>query len=222
MAPQMTGEVEPIKILGVAGPRYRFLNERRYKNMRTSISLVIGVLLLLSVSGCSEKKEGDGRQGYVQKEEKKADEKKIRGIAEVCNYFPKELVESAIGKPIVKSEELLTSSDVCLYYTAYSKTYHHTPYGDKPGGPHIVVVYDTKDFAKDKVTNEKHGSVYTGDPSIGMDNYVVRNRADKIWLTALALGDEKYIRFKSIDNAVTGDDLVKIARKFAEKIKRGK
>lgn len=146
--------------------------------------------------------------------------KKAGGMADVCKYFPKELVESAIGKPIVKAEASLIGSEVCAYYTAYSQTYDHTPYGDKPGGPHVVVVYDTKDFAKDRPINEKHGSVYTRDPSIGMDNYVVRNNVGKIWMTALAVGNDTYIRFKAIDKAVTGDDLVKIARKFAEKVKR--
>jgi hypothetical protein len=33
------------------------------------------------------------------------------------------------------------------------------------------------------------------------------------------LGDEGYIRLKYIDDAVTGEDLVKIARIFAGKIK---
>jgi hypothetical protein len=190
--------------------------------MRIPVSLLIGVLLLLSVSGCSGKKEGYDRQRAVQKEEKQATVTKQGGIAKVCNYFPKELVESAIGRSIVKVEESITGSDVCLYYTAYSKTYDHTPYGDKPGGPQVVVVYDVKDFAKDKLSSEKHGSVYTRDPSIGMDNYVVRDHAGNIWLTALKLGDEKYIRLKSNHDAVKGEDLVKIAQKFAEKIKRGK
>lgn len=179
------------------------------KKLTILLNLILAVTILLS--GCGEK---------TKKEDVRTNKTKPGGIAAVCKYFPKELVESAIGKPIVKVEESILGSEACLYYTSYSKTYHHTPYGEKPGGPHIVVVYDTKDFAKDKVTNEKHGNVYTRDPSIGMDNYVVRNHADKIWLTALVLGNEKYIRFKSMDNAVTGEDLVKVAQKFAEKIRK--
>jgi hypothetical protein len=179
------------------------------KKLTILLNLIFAITILLS--GCGEK---------TKKEDVKTNKTKPGGIAEVCNYFPKELVESAIGKPIVKVEESFIGSNVCLYYTAYSKTYDHTPYGDKPGGPNIVVVYDTKDFAKDRVTSEKHGSVYKSDPSIGMDNYVVRDHAGQIWLTALALGNEKYIRFKSIHDAVTGEDLVKIAQKFAEKIRK--
>jgi hypothetical protein len=179
------------------------------KKLTILLNLILTITILLS--GCGEK---------TKKEDVKTNKAKPGGIADVCKYFPKELVEKSIGKPIVKVEESLFGSEICLYYTSYSKTYHHTPYGEKPGGPQIVVVYDTKDFAKDKVANEKHGNVYTRDISIGMDNYVVRDHANKIWLTVLVLGNEKYIRFKSIDDAVTGEDLVKIAKKFAEKIRK--
>lgn len=139
-------------------------------------------------------------------------------IADVCSYFPKELVESAIGRPIVKMEVSI-SSNACDYYTGYKENYRHTPYGDKPGGPKVVVVHDTKDFARDRITNEKHGTKYETDSSIGMANFVMRNNVKKIWQTALALGGERYIRIKFIDDAVTGEDLVKIATEFAKKIK---
>ncbi len=142
------------------------------------------------------------------------------GVENVCQYFPKDLVEKAIGRPIVKMEQSMLGSEVCEYYTSYSPTYTHTPYGDQPGGPHVVAVYDYKDFAKDRVINEKHGSVYASDPSISMENFVVRSHAGKIWQTVLALGDEKYLRIKVIHDAVTGDELAKIAKEFAKKIKR--
>jgi hypothetical protein len=178
---------------------------------KSTILLTLVVAVAIFSSGCGEPTQ----KGVVQTGKIKAG-----GIADVCKYFPKQLVEQAIGKPIVKVEVSVLGSEGCIYYTSYSPTYHHTPYGDKPGGPEIVVVYDTKDFAKDKVTSEKRGSVYTRDPSISMDNYVVRDHANQIWLTALVLGNEKYIRLKAIHDAVTGEDLVKIARKFAEKIRK--
>lgn len=140
-------------------------------------------------------------------------------MGKMCDLFPKELVERAIGKPIVRVEEGTLVDPTCDYYTAYSETYDHTPYGDHPGGPHVVAVYDTKDFAKDRISNEKSGTVYETDASIGMDNFVMRNNVKKIWQTALSLGGERYIRIKFVDDAVTGDDLVKIAREFVTKIK---
>jgi hypothetical protein len=141
------------------------------------------------------------------------------GISNICEYFPKELIESAIGKSIVKVESPFSDNKSCFYYTFYSDTYDHTPYGDEPGGTPIVVVYDDEDLAKDKISNEKSGNTYRSDASIGMDNYVVKNNVGKIWQTVLILGGEKYIRIHFVHDAATGEDLVKIAAKFAEKIK---
>jgi len=189
--------------------------------------IILLLFFSLILAGCAQKKvvsklEGLNNQGNVKNEEAKTEETKASGIADVCNYFPKELVEAAIGKPIVKVEVSILGSEYCNYYTAYSETYDHTPYGDKPGGPQVIVVYDTKDFEKDKAYNETHGSKYESDLSIGMDNYVMRSNVNKIWQTALVLGDGKYLRIKFIDDAVAGEDLVKIAKKFAEKIAAGK
>ena len=179
------------------------------------IFFVLATLILVG-AGC--RKSGiDG-----QKETKESKTSKVSGVADVCNYFPKELIEEAIGKPIVKVETPFTGGESCFYYTFYSDTYDHTPYGDEPGGTPVVAVYDTKDFAKDKAYNETHGSKFSSDPSIGMDNYVVRDNTNEVWQTVLILGDEKYLRIHFVHDAVTGDDLVKIAKKFAEKIASGK
>jgi hypothetical protein len=177
--------------------------------------VVVGGIIVFSGKKGTENNTGDNNQSLTGGNENKST---ASGIADVCNYFPKELIESAIGKPIVKVETSIASDKSCLYYTTYSETYDHTPYGDKPGGTPIVVVYDDEDLAGDKITNEKHGSVYGSDASIGMDNYVVKNTAGKIWQTVLILGDEKYIRMHFVHDAVTGEDLVKIATKFAERI----
>jgi hypothetical protein len=192
--------------------------------MKKFAALLLFAVLILSA--CGQKNAVAPAPGAKQADLKKttAETGKVKsaGIADICNYFPKELVESAIGKPIVKIETGTLTDPTCNYYTSYSETYDHTPYGDKPGGPHVVVVYDTKDFVKDKAYNETHGTVYESDQSVGMDNFVMRNTAKKIWQTALVLGDDKYLRIKFVDDAVTGDDLVKIAKKFAEKIESGK
>ena len=141
-----------------------------------------------------------------------------KDIGNVCSYFPKELLETALGKPILKVESPFTDGKTCFYYTTYSETYDHTPYGDKPGGAKVVIVYDDEDFAKDRISNEKSGSVYGTDVTIGMENYVVRRKSGDIWLVALVLGNDKYIRMHFIDNAVTGEDLIKIATELAKNI----
>lgn len=42
----------------------------------------------------------------------------------------------------------------------------------------------------------------------------MRDNINEIWQVILVLGGDRYIRIKSIDDAVPGEDLVKIARKF--------
>lgn len=189
------------------------------------MSLLITVAFVLS--GCAQKNTNTETKNESKKEtkteEKKQEKEKEGGVADVCNYFPKELVEKAIGKPIVKTEVPIIGSENCYYYTQYIEDYEKSYSGKKkPGGPHVVAVYDFDDFAKDRVTNEKHGTTYETDASIGMDNFVMRNNIKKIWQTALVLGNDKYLRIKFVDDAVTGEDLVKIAKEFAGKIKDGK
>lgn len=181
---------------------------------KTILALIAFLAVGLLLAGCAKNSNVSGNE---QKEDKKQEEKS--DVMDVCDKFPKNLVEEAIGRPIVKSQASMLGKEVCEYYTSYSETYDHTPYGDKPGGPKVVAVYDTKDFLKDKASNEKSGSKYESDSSIGMENFVVKNNINKIWLTALALGNNVFLRFKAIDDAVTGEELVKIAQKFAEKIK---
>ncbi|MCX6730032.1 MAG: hypothetical protein NT058_00835, partial [Candidatus Portnoybacteria bacterium] len=107
--------------------------------------VIVGGILLLSGKKGTEKNNEQTPTSETQ------DKKSASSMADVCNYFPKELVESAIGKPIVKMEVSSVSDKTCLYYTTYSETYDHTPYGDKPGGAMVVVVYDDEDFVKDRV-----------------------------------------------------------------------
>jgi len=129
------------------------------------------------------------------------------------------LIERAIGKPIVKQEKVL--SFACGYYTSYSENYEHTLYNDLPGGPYITVVYEEvtpEEFARLRAFNESSGSKYENDPSIGMDNYVMRNKKNEVWQVALVLDGNKYIRIKSVDDAVPGEDLIKIARVLAEQL----
>jgi hypothetical protein len=181
------------------------------------IGIIVIVVIIVGISMFGGKK-GDDKSNNQLSTTGEQNKKSGLAISNVCNYFPKELIESATGKSIVKVESPFTDNKSCFYYTFYSETYDHTPYGDKPGGTQVVAVYDDEDLVKDKVSNEKSGNIYGSDASIGMDNYVVKNSAGKIWQTVLILGNEKYIRIHFIQDAVTGEDLVKIAKKFAEKI----
>jgi hypothetical protein len=174
--------------------------------------LLLGSLVLIS-AGCGQGTT-TGSQGNPAG--------KSKGIEDVCNYFPKELIEEAISKPIVKVEVPIMGEKNCFYYTQWSETFDHTPYGDVPGGTPVVVVYDEKDFAKDKASNEQGGSKYTKDETISMDNYVVRDHGGTIWQVVLILGNDKYIRMHFVHQAITGPELVKIGARFAQKIQTGK
>jgi len=185
--------------------------------MKKGLIIIAVIIVVFLIFSFSKKSAAPNPQGSTQQGQVKTETQKGGGIENVCSYFPKELVEKAIGRPIVKVEDGTLVDPTCNYYTSYSDKYDHTPYGDHPGGPHIVVVYDTKDFAKDRVTNEKSGTKYETDSSIKMDNLVMRNNVNEIWQVALDYGGEKYIRIKSIDNAATGEELVKIAAEFATK-----
>ena len=186
--------------------------------MKKIAPIILSMVLVFGLSACVQKDNSSKSQATGRKEAKI--EKRVSPFADLCDYFPRELVETAIGKSIVRIEKNDLVDPTCYYFTQYIENYENSYSGPKkPGGPKVVVVYDTKDFAKDRITNEKHGSKYTNDPTIGMDNFVVRNNVNKIWSVALSLGGEKYIRIKFVDDAVTGDDLVKIAREFAKKLK---
>ncbi|HBE44382.1 MAG TPA: hypothetical protein DDW17_02735 [Deltaproteobacteria bacterium] len=195
-------------------------NMKKVNRVEKLVLLAVLVIGLVVIGGCGKGPEEKPGVTQMPTKSQKEAKKASNAIENVCGYFPKELVESAIGKPIVKTEGRLPGmGDSCYYYTSYSEKYRQTQYGYKPGGSFIVVVYDTKDFAKDRAYNEKSGTKYESDPSIGMDNFVMRNKINEIWQTALVLGGDRYIRIKSIDKAVPGEDLVKIARKFAERIR---
>jgi len=185
------------------------------------VVIVAGGAILLSQKNNEQPASQEGVQPQ-EEEVKSQDKNKTAGIniEDVCSYFPKELVESAIGKPIVKQEKVL--SFACGYYTSYSENYEHTLYSDEPGGPYITVVYEEvtpEEFDRLRAFNENSGSRYENDSSIGMDNFVMRNKKNEVWQTVLVLGGDKYIRIKSVDNAVPGEDLIKIARVLAENIK---
>lgn len=142
--------------------------------------------------------------------------KAVSGMEDVCNYFPKELVEEAIGRPIVKTERSMVY-DACDYYTEYDEGYYG---GRGAGGPNVIAVLEEKNL-EDAWKSEMTGKAYTveRDASIPMDNYVVKRKTGEPWQVNLIVGGGKILRFQTNHSAVEGADLVKIAAKFAEKIK---
>jgi len=173
--------------------------------MRKIIRILILSVFVLVLGGCG--------QGTTFTSKSNA------SIDDVCNYFPKELVEEAIGRPIVKVEGPgLMTDKVCNYYTDWQEGFYGGRLG---GGPNIAVVVE-EGLAAWKANKEKNGYLLEKDPSITMDHYIVRNSAKQIWQVTLILGTDKYLRIQANHSAVDGPGLIKIAAKFAEKIQKSK
>jgi hypothetical protein len=143
--------------------------------------------------------------------------KTISGVDDVCNYFPKELVEEAIGRPIVKTEGPAFSSEKsCTYYTDWDEGYYG---GRLAGGGNVVAFIEDKNVEAAKTEIKESGYTLGTDSAIAGDHYTVINNTKKVWRVDLILGPEKFLRIKANHSAVTGEELVKIAAKFAEKLK---
>ncbi len=183
--------------------------------------LVFAFALALVLAGC-----GQSPAATTGADNTKADTgsvktdsvKKSSALDDMCTYFPKELIEQALGKPILNVEKPFVSENACFYYTIWTETYDHTPSGDIPGGAPVVVTLRTEDLAKNMADNEKTGSKYVKDESISMDNYVAYDNTKKPWQVILILNDKQYFELHYVHRAVTGDELVKIAKKLAERV----
>jgi hypothetical protein len=184
------------------------------------VAVLAGGAVLLSQKNNGQPASQKGIQ--TQEKVKPQEETKTgaKGIDDVCNYFPKELVEQAIGRPIVKAEgSFFSSYTSCYYYTDWQEDFG----GDKPGGPSIIVLA-MKDNVEDiKAELEQRGNILETDSSIQGEHYTVRSPVDNVWRSEIwrvdiVLGPEKVIEIKDAHGAATGEELVKIAAKFAEKI----
>jgi hypothetical protein len=142
----------------------------------------------------------------------------VSGIDDVCNYFPEELVEEAIGRPIVKTEgPSFMGEKSCTYYTDWDEGYYG---GRLAGGGNVIAVIEDKNVEAAKVELEADGYKPETDSRIAMDHYTLKDNTKEVWRVDLVLGPEKYLRIKANHSAATGEELVKIGAKFAEKIKK--
>jgi hypothetical protein len=185
--------------------------------MRNKI-VVVGVVmaaLALIGAGCGKTTGAD-----VAKEIGKAKQAEVK---DVCKYFPKELVEEAIGKPIVRAANDNQIYDTCQYYTAYTQDFDHTPYGDNPGGPHIIVVLNEENEATARAKSEKDGYKFEKDPSFSWEHYLVTSPGSKTpFRVDLIIDDNSYFMIKSNHFAATDAEIVKIGKRLSERMNNGK
>ncbi len=181
--------------------------------MNKKIFAVLAILAstVLLGAGCG------GQQKVGPTTDSSKEEKKVLGMEDVCNYFPKELVEEAIDRPIVRAEKSM-ADDACFYYTEYDEGYFG---GRGAGGPNVVVVFEEKnldDAWKAEMIEKTY--IVERDASIPMDNYVVKRKNGDPWQVNLIVGGGKILRFQINHKAVAGEYLVKVAARFAERINK--
>lgn len=180
--------------------------------MKKIVFFLVAAVMFFSGCGAPGTAGPGGKSGGSEKEN-------------ICKYFPKELIEEAIGKPIVKIEEDSIAVDhICKYYTAWIEDFNHSPYsGDSPGGPHIVVVLENENYAAYKTEWEGKGYTFKKDESYSWENYLVTSRGSKTPYRADLLVDENnFYRITSNHFAVTDEEIVKIGKRFSERMKNGK
>lgn len=184
----------------------------------------LAIVMAMTFAGCGGS-HGEGGPGPEPGKETTAVKGGKSEMEQVCKYFPKELVEEAIGRPVVKVEDNSIAEDyICNYYTVWSETYDHTPYGDHPGGAAVVVVLE-KDttVTASKADLEKMGYTFKKDDSYSWDNYLITSRGSKTPYRAdLIVNENEFFRITSNHFAVTDEEIVKIGKRFSERMKNGK
>lgn len=134
--------------------------------------------------------------------------------ADICETIPKELVEEAIGRSIVKTGKGLGNS--CEYYTNYKEDFFGP---EQAGGPHILIGFSDEDYEKIKEDLSRPGidNQFVKDSRISVEHYLIKSRVGKVWEVDLFLKNGGYLGIKSNYEAVSGEELVKIALKIIEK-----
>jgi hypothetical protein len=181
------------------------------------------IITAVTLAGCGAS-NGSGTSGNETSQTADKDGKtEASGMEAVCKYFPKELIGEAIGRPIVRVEDSSIAEDyICIYYTDYSETYDHTPYGDHPGGPQIVVVLEEDEsLTASKADLEKYGYTFSKDESYAVDNRLISSGKD-VYRADLIVNENKFFRITSNHFAVNADEIIKIGKRFAERMKNGK
>lgn len=174
--------------------------------MKKLLFILMAVVLVFTVSGCGPKQDSNGSPQKGGNS----------GIEDLCKVFPKELVEEAIGRPIVKVESSsLTGDKVCTYYTDYSETFYG---GQGAGGGAAVAVLEDISVADWQADKEKGGYTLAKDPAISPEHYLVKRSSGETWQVTFIINPNQILRIHTIHSAVTGAELEKIGEKFAPNI----
>lgn len=185
--------------------------------------LAIAAALIFLGAGCNDPTHGEGGPGPEPGKESSGKVGKSE-MENICKYFPKELVEEAIGRPVLKIEDSSIAADhICIYYTVWSETYNHAPSGDQPGGAGLYVILEDMSVAENKAEFEKKGYTVKKDDSLAWNNLMFYSAGKKTAYRAdLIISENQFFRMHSTHFALTDTEIAKVAKRFAERMKNGK
>lgn len=179
------------------------------------VKLLIGVLIIGVAGGliwnASKSKKEKSQEVQIQENvEIQTPALKLEAIRNnTCEFIPKELIEEAIGRPIVKVENVkLKTIKYCSYYTHYIDP--------QSGGADIAIGLETEeDYSLIKKDLERTGNQFVKDERIPVEHYLIK-KGETIWEVDLFLNDKVFLGIKSNHQAATGEELIKIALKILE------
>lgn len=185
------------------------------KNFLTK--LLIGGLIMGGLGGmiffASHKKEPKEESNFSNQLPTPSVEKKIAfEQINVCDLIPKELIEETIEREIVKVEWVeLKTIRYCAYYTHYIDP--------QVGGANVIIGFSNENYEeiKKELTRPGIENEFVKDTRIPVEHYLIKSRVGKIWEIDLFLGNNWYLGIKSNREAVSGEELIKIALKILEK-----
>jgi len=194
------------------------------KKIFLGFAAIFAVLVFLG-AGCNDPTHGEGGPGPEPGKETATEGKVSSAMEDVCKYFPKEIVEEAIGKPIVHVDnETLITANLCHYYTKYTEDFNKSPYGnDTPGGPHILVNLVEENHAEQIAKYEPKGYQFVKDDSFSWEHYLVKSKGSKTaFRVDLMIDENHYYMIKSNHFGATDEEIVKIGKRLSERMKNGK
>ncbi|MEM4736719.1 MAG: hypothetical protein QXD41_02490 [Nitrososphaeria archaeon] len=180
------------------------------------IKILLGILVVAGIGGAvfvissrrdQQKTSSEGSTESQGKKEISFSE------VNVCDLVPEKMIEETIGREIVKVEWVsLKTIKYCSYYTHYIDP--------QSGGSNIAIGFSNENYEEIKKDLQRPGldNEFIKDERISIDHYLIKDRVGKVWEVDLFLGNNWFLGIKSNHDAVTGEELIKIALKIIEEI----
>lgn len=128
----------------------------------------------------------------------------FKNVSDLCNLLTKEQVAQLLGKTIVRTEGLTTSTlHSCRYYLNDTQA--------------LIINSDSLNVARQKQGHELMGRKIVVSAKIPMDNFLVMQEDGLINEIYLVLGPDRYVSInRSSGKAISEDEVVAFAAKLAQ------